>query len=115
MDIQMRIMQVLIIIALFSSFTFSQNAENNLVLSGNLKTDAKIVSDNFVETNTPQFSYFVENKKSPILAGVLSFLIPGAGEVYTEEYLKAGIFLAIEAAVITTAVVYDGKGDVDIF
>lgn len=38
-------------------------------------------------------------------------LIPGAGEIYSEEYLKAGIFLAIEAAVITTAVIYDGKGD----
>ena len=88
MDIQMRIMQVLIIIALFSSFTFPQKAENNLVLSGNLKTDAKIVSDNFVETNTPQFSYSPENKKSPILAGVLSLLVPGAGEIYTEEYLK---------------------------
>ncbi|MCK7524858.1 MAG: hypothetical protein MZV64_48260 [Ignavibacteriales bacterium] len=25
--------------------------------------------------------------------------------------MKAGIFLAIEAAVVTTAIVYDGKGD----
>jgi hypothetical protein len=107
----MRIIQSIIIIFLFASFTRSQTAENKLVLSGNLTTDSKVIFNNYVETNTPQFSYLVENKKSPILAGVLSFLIPGAGEIYTEEYLKAGIFLAIEAAVITTAVVYDGKGD----
>ena len=107
----MRIIQSVIIIFLFASFTRSQTAENKLVLSGNLNTDSKVIFNNYVETNTPQFSYLVGNKKSPILAGVLSFLIPGAGEIYTEEYLKAGIFLAIEAAVITTAVVYDGKGD----
>ena len=107
----MRIIQSLIVVGLFTSFTLSQTAENKLVLTGNLNTDAKIVYNNYVQTNTPQFSYSNENKKSPILAGVLSLLIPGAGEIYTEEYLKAGIFLAIEAAVITTAVVYDGKGD----
>jgi len=107
----MRIIQSVIIIFLFASFTRSQTPENKLVLSGNLNTDSKVIFNNYVETNTPQFSYLVENKKSPILAGVLSFLIPGAGEIYTEEYLKAGIFLAIEAAVVTTAVVYDGKGD----
>ncbi len=55
--------------------------------------------------------YSQENKKSPILAGVMSLLIPGSGEIYVGEYLKAGIFLAIEAAVVTTAIVYDGKGD----
>ncbi len=107
----MRIIQSLIIICLFTSFTISQTAESKLVLSGNLTTDSKVIFNNYVETNTPQFSYSTENKKSPILAGVLSLFVPGAGEIYTEEYLKAGIFLAIEAAVITTAVVYDGKGD----
>ena len=79
--------------------------------TGNLSADAKLMLNDFEEPNNPQFSLAVENKKSPVLAGVLSLLIPGAGEIYTEEYLKAGIFLAIEAAVITTAVIYDGKGD----
>lgn len=46
----MRIIQSIIIIFLFASFTRSQSAENNLVLSGNLKTDAKIVSDNYVDS-----------------------------------------------------------------
>jgi hypothetical protein len=85
--------------------------EDRIVLSGNLAADSKILFNNYLELNTPQFSYPAENKKSPILAGVLSLLIPGAGEIYTEEYLKAGIFIALEAAIVTTAVVYDGKGD----
>ena len=107
----MRTFQVLILIAFVSSNIFSQNVEDRIVLSGNLAADSKILFNNYSEPNTPQFSYPAEDKKSPILAGVLSLLIPGAGEIYTEEYLKAGIFIALEAAIVTTAVVYDGKGD----
>ena len=34
-----------------------------------------------------------------------------AGQVYNEDYWIAGVFVVIEAALITTAVVYDNKGD----
>ncbi len=107
----MRTFQVLVLVAFVSLNIFSQNAEDRIVLSGNLAADSKILFNNYSEPNSPQFSYPAEDKKSPILAGVMSLLIPGSGEIYTEEYLKAGIFLALEAAIITTAVVYDGKGD----
>ena len=50
-------------------------------------------------------------KKSPVLSGVLSAILPGAGQVYNEDWWIAGIFVAVEAALITTAVVYDNKGD----
>jgi hypothetical protein len=50
-------------------------------------------------------------KKSPVLSGVLSVILPGAGQVYNEDYWIAGVFVALEAALITTAVVYDNKGD----
>ena len=89
----------------------AQNFDNHKILTGNLSADAKILSAGYIEPINPQISLSVENKKSPVLAGVLSLLIPGAGEIYTEEYLKAGIFIAIEAAVITTAVIYDKKGN----
>jgi hypothetical protein len=36
-------------------------------------------------------------RKSPYLAGALSLLVPGAGEVYCGSYLLGGIFLAAEA------------------
>ena len=37
-------------------------------------------------------------EKSPWLAGALSLAVPGAGEVYTKNYLKGAIFFAAEAA-----------------
>ncbi len=51
------------------------------------------------------------SKKSPWIAGLLSLAVPGAGEVYTENYLKGAIFFAIEAASWTTVYIYDKKGD----
>ena len=100
-------------------------------LSGNLFTDSKILFEEsrFVQRSSdsvesarsdrtefwrtglyetpfgeslPQISLQSENKKSPFLAGLFSFVIPGSGEVYAGNYWKAAIFLVIEAAVITT-------------
>lgn len=107
----MKIIQAFLFLSLYTPTVFSQTVEDKIILSGNLTTDAKIVLNNYVEPTTPLLIYTNQSKKSPFLAGVLSLLIPGAGEIYSEEYLKAGIFLALEAAVITTAVIYDGKGN----
>lgn len=49
--------------------------------------------------------------KSPLMAGALSFFVPGSGEIYTGNYFKAVIFVAVEAAAITTAIIYDNKGN----
>jgi hypothetical protein len=51
------------------------------------------------------------SRKSPWLAGGLSLILPGAGEFYTESYLKTGLFLAAEAALWLLAYSYDHKGD----
>ena len=107
----MKTIKFLILISFITSISFSQTGEDKVILSGNLSADSKIIFSNYTEPATPQFMYSQENKKSPILAGVMSLLIPGSGEIYVGEYLKAGIFLALEAAVVTTAIVYDGKGD----
>jgi hypothetical protein len=50
-------------------------------------------------------------EKSPWLAGILSLAVPGAGEIYTESYVKAAIFLAVEGAAVFTALSYDRRGD----
>ncbi len=98
------------LILLINSDLFGQ--ENiSFIQTGNLSSDAKQILQSYKDSNLPKMVLQSENKKSPFLAGVLSLVVPGAGEIYSEEYLKAGIFLAIEAAVITTAVVYDKKGD----
>ena len=107
----MKTIHSVLFIILFISSLSAQNFNEQKYFTGSLSADARLMLNNFKEPNNPQFSLAVQNKKSPILAGVFSLLIPGAGEIYNEEYLKAGIFLAIEAAVITTAVIYDGKGD----
>ena len=107
----MKTIKFLILISFITSISFSQTDEGKVILSGNLSADSKIILNNYTEPVTSQFMYSQENKKSPILAGVMSLLIPGSGEIYVGEYLKAGIFLAIEAAVVTTAIVYDNKGD----
>ena len=107
----MKTINLALLIILFVSSIKAQHFNQQKYFTGNLNTDAKQMLSDYKEPNNPQFSFSQENKKSPVLAGVLSLLIPGAGEVYTEEYLKAGIFIAIEAAVITTAVIYDKKGN----
>jgi hypothetical protein len=101
---------ILFVILFISSINAQQLAEHKTLI-GSLSTDAKTVLSDFQPMNNPQIKLSVENKKSPLLAGLMSLVIPGAGEIYSEEYLKAGIFLAIEAAVVTTAIIYDGKGD----
>ena len=53
----------------------------------------------------------IPEKKSPVLAGVMSAVVPGSGEFYVGEYLKAAIFFAVEVTLIAVAVSYDNKGD----
>ena len=47
----------------------------------------------------------------PIKAAIFSAVIPGAGQVYNRTYLRAGIFLAIEAASIYYIIDQNDKGD----
>jgi len=99
-----------------SLFTYSfctayGQGSNKIKLSGNLNIDADSAPVITAYKNYLQILPGVADTKSPTLAGVLSGILPGAGEFYTEQYLKAGIFLAIETAAITTALIYNHKGD----
>ncbi len=89
-------------------------SENNL--SGNLYIDANINPAALPQTLSIQAisnvnDLDVKKKKSPVIAGILSGILPGAGEIYTEQYLKAAIFLAVEAASITSAIIYTHKAN----
>jgi hypothetical protein len=88
---------------------YPQSSKINL--TGNLYADSKMLLEKNNVEPLPQLTFQTANKKSPLLAGVLSFVLPGAGEFYNGEYLRTAIFVALEAAVITTAVIYDNKGD----
>lgn len=104
-------MKNLIIIFVFASLCLAQSFNHNIELTGNLKVDSKIIQENYLSQNSNKQTFQLNNKKSPWLGGIMSLILPGAGEIYAEEYWKAAIFIAVEAAAITTAIIYDKKGD----
>jgi hypothetical protein len=108
----MQTLKIFSIIIFLSALSFSQVQEKKkLELTGNLYADSKIISNSYPELNRNPMADDLPGKKSPVLSGVLSAILPGAGQVYNEDWWIAGIFVAVEAALITTAVVYDNKGD----
>jgi hypothetical protein len=108
----MKTLKIFLVIIILASISFSQvNESSKLQLTGNLYADSKIISKTYSELNRNPMADDLPGKKSAVLSGVLSAIIPGAGQVYNEDYWIAGIFVAVEAALITTAVVYDNKGD----
>ncbi|MHB1688255.1 MAG: hypothetical protein ACYCVH_12890 [Ignavibacteriaceae bacterium] len=89
---------------------YAQNiAEDNL--SGNLNIGSNIQLSNYHQIKLEKINIETSEKRSPVLAGVLSGILPGAGEFYAERYLKAGILFTVEAAAIATALIYNRKGD----
>jgi hypothetical protein len=52
-----------------------------------------------------------DNEKSPWLASLLSLAVPGAGEVYSESYLKGAIFFGVEVGSWITTLIYNKKGN----
>lgn len=96
-------------ILIFGTIVNAQQAEDFL-LSGMLSYDSKI---SFIESEKINFSsnQLNDNYKSPFLASVLSFAVPGAGQFYAGNYWKTAAFIAIEAAAITVGLMYDKKGD----
>lgn len=103
-------MKTLICVLILFSTSFGQNENQKLLLTGSLNDDTKIIQSNY-EMNRKLEMKFQQDKKSPMLGALMSLIIPGAGEVYAEDYLKAGIFIALEAAAITTAIIYNNKGN----
>lgn len=104
-------MKILICSILFLTVSFSQSGDEQLLLTGNLANDSKVIQNNYTENRAVEYNFQTNERKSPFLGGIMSLVVPGAGEIYAGEYWKAGIFIAIEVAAITTAIIYDKKGD----
>lgn len=94
---------------IFYSLTIAQE-DNRSILSGSLLNDTKYVLSSLSDTSSFNIK-ISENKKTPILAALFSFAVPGTGQIYNEDYLKAGIFMAAEAAALIFAIQYENKGD----
>lgn len=104
-------MKKLIVIYLLIILTNALLAqEEGINLSGNLSIDSKI-SFSATKQLVDDDNKIVNRKKSPFLAGLFSFVVPGAGEFYAESYLKSALFFAAEVAAISVGIIYDGKGD----
>lgn len=56
------------------------------------------------------FARGVKEYRSPKLAMLLSLLVPGLGQAYVKSYVKAGLFLVVEGAIIGTSVAFMNIG-----
>jgi len=109
---KMSIIKYCLISLSFFTINFAQNVEQeNYKLTGNLLADSKIVLNDYAQSTVVFALDDIPEKKSPVLAGVMSAVLPGSGEIYVGEYLKAAIFLTVEATLITVAVVKNNEGD----
>lgn len=125
----------LTLIAVISFSAYSQNniteklslkekSTNRLFVSGgNFRPDntAKLNSSNLLlneikisaenKFRAAEENLQVKKKKSVGLGVLLSALLPGAGEFYGESYLKAAIFVGIEAICWGTYLYFNNKGN----
>lgn len=92
-----------------------EKGEVRQVLTGNLRVDLfgmDVLRDGPRLDEVPQdMAMPVQSHKSPWLAGGLSLLVPGAGEVYAESYWKAALFVAVEVTAWSIALSNDKKGN----
>lgn len=108
----MKSLEIFFLLIIFSAICFGQaDLQNDIEFTGSLYADSKIISSGYTELYRNPIADDLPGKKSPVLAGIFSAILPGAGQVYNEDWWIAGVFVVVEAALITTAVVYDNKGD----
>lgn len=100
-----------IIFIYFLLFAINLYGQHQNVLTGILNLDSKVAASMAQVESDDESISDLGNTKSPLLAGFLSLIVPGAGEFYAESYLKSILFVAIEAAAISVSVIYEGKGD----
>ena len=56
------------------------------------------------------FAKNLKNYRSPKMAMLLSLLVPGLGQAYVKQYVKTGIFVALEATAIGFSIAFNNKG-----
>ena len=78
-----------------------------------LDIKTKVLDDEFKAKDfNLQISDVDSNKlKSPMIGGILSAVVPGAGQFYAKSYIKTAIFLAAEAGLWVVYAVFQGKGN----
>lgn len=52
--------------------------------------------NNLAEFNNQRLSYYIPEQKDPFIAGFLSWLMMGVGQIYCKEYTRGSIFMAVD-------------------
>jgi hypothetical protein len=95
---------MLIVCCSFSTFC------GNPALIGNLRLDL-LASANDSMITSGEMPKTVMEKKNPLVTGLYSLVIPGAGEFTTENYTKSAIFLSVEALLVAATIIYNNKSN----
>jgi Family of unknown function (DUF5683) len=93
-----------------TGLSYAQMNEKNIKLTGNLFSDSKILLTKYDEDKIIS-KFEISQRKSPIKSALFSLAIPGAGQFSNGDYWLSAVFIVAEAAFITTAVIYNNKGN----
>ena len=87
--------------------------ERRVMLTGNARMDLLANLDKMSVNDSTQnrTNNNSPGSKSPLLAGAMSMVVPGAGEFYTKSYWRAGGFVLAEAALWVFYASYYSKGN----
>jgi hypothetical protein len=78
-----------------------------------VRTPAKVIAQKpttIEATNSINFARNLKEYRSPKIAMLLSFLLPGAGEIYAKNGVRATAFGIVEAGIIAAGAAYSVKG-----
>src|SRR2546423_243156 len=106
---------VLAVVATSAKAQFSSDALSKPCLSRNLEHDFFSYQNFFEEKKSPIPGLELEppvtvSRKSPFLAGALSFILPGLGEYYVGDQIWRGIiFTAIDAGLLYGALLHNSR------
>jgi hypothetical protein len=106
-------------ILVFIALPAAGGAQTPLHLTGNPNVDffggTQLTSSRVMLPASPALPQLTEEpagkEKSPWLAGLMSLVVPGAGEVYSENYIKGAVFFAADVTAWAFAITYNKKGD----
>ncbi|MGC8653765.1 MAG: DUF5683 domain-containing protein [Candidatus Kryptoniota bacterium] len=104
--------RVAFFLTLFLTSNLLAQYRNTHNLTGVLSND--LFSENLVskpDNFSTNDSTAVIETRAALKSGLFSLIIPGAGQAYNGNYLKAGIFFAVEVAGWVVNVVWNKKGD----
>ena len=80
------------------------------VLTGNLNVDLLMQPASRIGLPGDSLQSTEPKKYSPVTAGLLSAVVPGAGQFYTKNYLQSMAFFGVEVSLWVICAMYNAKG-----